>query len=251
VWHSRDLLTRLARGVPGDPRSFTVVGAGQSAAEVTAHLHERFPQAEVQAVFSRYGYSPADDSPFANRIFDPAAVDVYYQAPPNVKQLLLDYHANTNYSVVDQELIEELYRRAYREKVTGRQRLRIRGASRVRELHSDADGVSVVVEDLASGRRSTHRSDVVVCATGYRQMDPSALLGPLDDQCKRDDQGRLRVDRDYRVVTTGDARWGVYLQGGTEHTHGISSSLLSNTAVRAGEIADALVQQVSAHRLGV
>jgi L-ornithine N5-oxygenase len=28
----------------------------------------------------------------------------------------------------------------------------------------------------------------------------------------------------------------VYLQGGTEHTHGISSSLLSNTAVRAGEI---------------
>ncbi|MQA96383.1 MAG: L-lysine 6-monooxygenase, partial [Streptosporangiales bacterium] len=32
----------------------------------------------------------------------------------------------------------------------------------------------------------------------------------------------------------------IYLQGGTEHTHGITSSLLSNTAVRAGELASTL-----------
>ncbi|MGH3486991.1 MAG: L-lysine 6-monooxygenase, partial [Actinopolymorphaceae bacterium] len=45
-----------------------------------------------------------------------------------------------------------------------------------------------------------------------------------------------RVGRDYRVVTAPEVRGGIYLQGGTEHTHGITSSLLSNTAVRAGEI---------------
>ncbi|MEV0505808.1 L-lysine 6-monooxygenase, partial [Streptomyces spectabilis] len=33
----------------------------------------------------------------------------------------------------------------------------------------------------------------------------------------------------------------VYLQGGTEHTHGLTSTLLSNTAVRAGEIRDSLL----------
>ena len=60
---------------------FVVVGAGQSAAEAVAYLHRGFPQAEVCAVFSRYGYSPADDSAFANRIFDPAAVDDYFAAP--------------------------------------------------------------------------------------------------------------------------------------------------------------------------
>ena len=48
--------------------------------------------------------------------------------------MLLGYHRNTNYSVVDAELIEDLYRRVYQEKVTGRERLRIMqalpGASR-------------------------------------------------------------------------------------------------------------------------
>ncbi len=126
VWHNRDFMRRVEALSQGPaPSRFVVIGAGQSAAEVTGYLHHEFPDAEVYAVFSRYGYSPADDSPFANRIFDPDAVDMYYSAPPPVKQMLLDYHRNTNYSVVDPELIEELYRRAYQEKVTGRERLRI------------------------------------------------------------------------------------------------------------------------------
>ena len=63
-----------------------MVGAGQSAAEAVAFFHDRFPAAEVHGVFARYGYSPADDSSFANRIFDPAAVDDFYGAPEDVKQ---------------------------------------------------------------------------------------------------------------------------------------------------------------------
>ena len=31
-------------------------------------------------MFARYGYTPADDTPYANRIFDPEAVDVYFAA---------------------------------------------------------------------------------------------------------------------------------------------------------------------------
>ena len=44
------------------------------------------------------------------------------------------------------------------------------------------------------------------------------------------------MGRDYRVVTELTPGPGIYLQGGTEHTHGITSSLLSNTAIRAAEI---------------
>ena len=44
------------------------------------------------------------------------------------------------------------------------------------------------------------------------------------------------IGRDYRVATTGATQAGIYLQGATEHSHGIGSTLLSNTAVRAGEI---------------
>ena len=43
-------------------------------------------------------------------------MDDYFGSPEDVKQMLVDYHRNTNYSVVDADLIEELYRRAYQEK---------------------------------------------------------------------------------------------------------------------------------------
>lgn len=82
IWHSSELLHRLA-GLDGrEPGRFAVVGAGQSAAEVVAHVHSAFPGAEVTGVIPQYGYSPADDSPFANQVFDPDAVDDFYRSPP-------------------------------------------------------------------------------------------------------------------------------------------------------------------------
>ncbi|NUT92530.1 MAG: lysine N(6)-hydroxylase/L-ornithine N(5)-oxygenase family protein [Saccharothrix sp.] len=234
VWHNRDFLQKVETLT--DPRRLVVVGAGQSGAEVTAYLHERFRGAEVCAVFARYGYSPADDSSFANRIFDPGAVDDYYAAPEDVKRKLMGYHANTNYAVVDNDLIAELYRRVYREKVLGVRRLRVLNLSRVAELAESADGVRVTVESLSSGEREVLEADAVVCATGYREADPTDLLGELAARCRRDAEGRLRVGRDYRVGTDEGVSGGLYLQGGTEHTHGISSSLLSNTSVRVAEI---------------
>jgi L-ornithine N5-oxygenase len=255
VWHNHELLPRVAalgRSLrnprPDRPARFVVVGAGQSAAEVTAFLHESFPAAEVCSVFSRYGYSPADDSPFANRIFDPDAVDEFYGSPDAVRRQLLGYHGNTNYSVVDTELIEALYRRAYTERVAGDERLRFLHASRVAELADDGERVHVTIEALTSGQRTTLAADAVVYATGYHAPDPFPLLGDLAPLCRRDAAGRPDVDRDYRLRAP-ELGCGVYLQGGTEHTHGLSSSLLSNAAVRAGEILDSVLARRSAAAL--
>jgi L-ornithine N5-oxygenase len=248
VWHSEHLLGHVDRFEAGrssdsPPSRFIVVGAGQSAAEVTSFLHQRYPSAEVCAVFSRYGYSPADDSPFANRIFDPAAVDDFYESPAEVKAMLVGYHGNTNYSVVDGELIEDLYRRAYQEKVTGNQRLKMLNICRVRELIDTPDGVQAVIESLNTGEKSELAADVIVYSTGYRPADPYPMLGELGAFCPPDATGRVQLARDYRVIATSDLEAGIYLQGGTEHTHGLSSSLLSNSAVRAGEILDSIVQR--------
>ncbi|MER5510868.1 SidA/IucD/PvdA family monooxygenase [Streptomyces sp. NPDC002766] len=240
VWHSSELLYQAEKAATGEPQAFVVVGAGQSAAEAVGFLHDRFPQAEVHAVFARYGFSVADDSSFANQVFDPVALDQYFDAPPEVKEMLFDYHANTNYSVVDDDLIRDLYDRVYREGLSGTRRLHVHRVSRVRGHSSGADDVRVDIEFLLTGAVTTVRADAVVYATGYRPGDPLALLGDLGGGCLRDERGRLRVGRDYRVQTTEDVKVGIFLQGSTEHSHGISSSLLSNTAVRAGEIAEAL-----------
>lgn len=235
IWHSSELLSKVDT-VTGEPARFVVAGSGQSAAEITAFLHERFRQAEICGVFTRYGYSPADDSPFANQIFDPTAVDDFYDAPRDVKQLMIDYHRNTNYSVVDADLISELYRISYQEKVLGTPRLRLHRVSRLVEAEEQGGVVRATIEALLTGEKQLIEADVLVCATGYRPADPSAVLGPMMGMFRTDERGLLRVDRDYRLQPRSDVDCGVYLQGGTEHTHGITSSLLSNTAVRAGEI---------------
>lgn len=92
--------------------------------------------------------------------------------------------------MVDLELIDELYLRAYQERVRGTERLRI--------------------------------------------------LGELTEHRTRLPDGTPAIDRDYRVVTQDHVGCGTYVQGATEHTHGLSSTLLSNTAVRAGEITRSL-----------
>ncbi|RZS43131.1 L-ornithine N5-oxygenase [Herbihabitans rhizosphaerae] len=245
VWHNSDLLTNAEKLTGTEPSRFIVVGAGQSAAEAVAYLHRTFPTADVCGVFARYGYSPADDSPFANRIFDPGAVDDFYSSPEEFKQRLVGYHANTNYSVVDADLIEELYRRVYQEKVLGIERLRLYNTSRLADLAEVDGGVRGVIESLVTGERLDVTADAVVYATGYSPADPLPVLGDLGELCLRDDADRLRVDRDYRVRTAPELGAGVYLQGGTEHTHGITSSLLSNVAVRAAEILDSITDSVA------
>ena len=240
VMHSSELLHRLAGPDFREPRRFAVVGAGQSAAEAAAHLHGRYPDAEVFAVLPRYGYSVADDSPFANRIFDPGAVDDFFQAPPVVKEKFYGYHANTNYSVVDLALIEDLYNRVYEESVVGRRRLHIKPMCHVAAARADTDRVILSLVQTPGDPVTDLHVDIAVYATGYDPMDPSPLLNGITGMYKQDSSGRLRVGRDYRVETRTGSQVGIYLQGGTEHTHGITSSLLSNLAVRAWDIVESL-----------
>ncbi|QES59010.1 L-lysine 6-monooxygenase [Streptomyces venezuelae] len=242
IRHSSQLLTHDF-GTPRHGR-YLVVGAGQSAAECADYLHRTHGDAAVHAVHSRYGYSVADDSPFANAIFDPAAVDDFYRAPDQTKEALLAHHGNTNYAVVDLDLSQELYRRVYLEEVQGSPRLHVHRVSRLRSCTETADGVEAEVESLVTGEVTRLMVDGVVYATGYRPADPLPLLGDLADECKKDDSGRLYVDRDYRVRTSDSLRCGIYLHGaGTEASHGLSAGLLSNTAVRAGEIVESILRQ--------
>ncbi|WP_329579251.1 hypothetical protein OG500_11075 [Kitasatospora sp. NBC_01250] len=76
----------------------------------------------------------------------------------------------------------------------------------------------VTVESLLAGSVRTIEADAVVYATGYRPSDPLWLLEGLISECKRDEEGRPNVARDYRIVTSDSVCCGIYLQGAsTEH----------------------------------
>jgi L-ornithine N5-monooxygenase len=236
--HNHGLLHDLERLPTRRHRRFVVVGAGQSAAEVCAYLHD-LPGVEVHGVFAKYGYSPADDSPFANRVFDPDAVDDFYSATPGVRRQLLDYHRSTNYSAVDLPLIEDLYAREYAERVADRRRLFLRGASSVCATTEHDDGIDVEILHHPTGTIDRLACDAVIYATGFVPASLQGILGDLFDRLLVDD-GRPMVSRDYRLAFEPPTAGALYIQGNTEHTHGLTSSLLSNIAVRSGEILDSI-----------
>lgn len=240
VWHSSQFLTRFRAADPARLRHVAVAGAGQSAAEIVRFLYDHLPEATVHAILPSYGYVVADDTPFANRVFDPAATDDYYFGSEQSRNAFWRYHRTTNYAVVDSDLIRDLYRRSYDDQVAGVRRLELVNLSRVDSAKQVGEQVRITVHSTARDESHDLVADLLVCATGYDPMDPGEILGPLADRCRVDAEGRLRVGRDHRLLTDDGWRCGVYLQGGTEHTHGLSSSLLSNIAVRAGEIVDSI-----------
>ncbi|WP_225726851.1 MULTISPECIES: lysine N(6)-hydroxylase/L-ornithine N(5)-oxygenase family protein [unclassified Nocardia] len=248
VWHSSEFIERFDGCDPRDLRRVVVAGAGQSAAEITRYLYDTLPDATIFAVIPSYGYSIADNTPFANQIFDPGAVDTYYSGSGESKEMFWRYHRNTNYSVVDDEVIRELYRRAYDDEVRNVDRLRLLRLCRVAGIRGNGSGARLSVHSLLDGQSVELDADLLVCATGYNAMQPAGLLGELDRYLRRDAAGRYLVTRDYRLIGDLDLP-GIYLQGGTEHTHGLSSSLLSNIAVRSGEIAESILGRRVGHEL--
>jgi L-ornithine N5-oxygenase len=105
--------------------------------------------------------------------------------------------------------------------------------------------VIATVEYLPDGRRTRLDADVIVYATGYRPSDPTRVLGRTGFLCRRDGAGRLGIRRDYGLDLTIPSRAGLFVTGASEYAHGFSSTLLSNVAVRAGEILESVLTNLS------
>ncbi len=237
LFHNHRLLEHLEGIGEVSENRFLVLGSGQSAAEVVQHLHRSYPQAVVESAFNSFGFSPADDSPFANRVFDPSAVDDFYFAPDGVRSELIARHRSTNYSCVDLELINELYAIEYQEKVQGPRRLVFRPGTEVLEAVESDAAVSVTLHDRIKGQAENLRYDAVVCATGFTSDGVSGLLRGVGIPAA----GTPGFARDYQLLLDGEPMTGLFVQGPTEATHGLTSTLLSNVAVRGGELLNSVL----------
>lgn len=247
VWHSSEHLFRADSLDPRCVRDVVVVGGGQSAAEVVLHLRGLLgDDARVHAVHGRFGYSPADSSPYVNRIFDAESVDALFDAPESQRSRVDALHAGTNDSVVAPATLQTLYDLEYRDRWLGRERLVWHRCTRVLGARDTGDAVEVELFDALADATTTLRADALVCASGYRPLDPGALLGEHAGLLRRDPQGRPVARRDYAATWQVPARGQLFLVGQTRHQHGVSATLLSNAAVRAGEIAAAIAAESSA-----
>jgi len=187
-------------------------------------------------IMRAHSIKPSDDSPFVNQIFDSNFVDELFNRTESERANFLREHRHTNYAGPDVDLIENIYRVLYQQKVTGVRRHGLLKRHDIRNVLADADGIHIDLIDLDTGNLITRRYDAVVLATGYKRNQHHDLLESLSPYLRD-----IKAGRDYRIESTPDFKPAIFLQGACEATHGLSDTLLSITAVRTGEISDLLL----------
>ncbi|MGC4088941.1 MAG: lysine N(6)-hydroxylase/L-ornithine N(5)-oxygenase family protein [Polyangiaceae bacterium] len=234
VFHSSSYLREVERN--SGAKRVAVVGAGQSAAEIFMDLHGRPNAPAVDLIMRARAIKPSDDSPFVNEIFNTDFIDHVYSRSSAERDELLREFWHTNYACPDLELIEQIFKVFYQQRVKQEQRHRFLRRHEVRRAEASEAGIQLSLRDINAQREFSVRYDAVVLATGYERQQHKGLLDPLAGYL-----GEFVVDRNYRVMGASNFRPAVFLQGACESSHGLSDTLLSVTAVRTGEIRDALL----------
>ena len=238
VLHSSTYLRHMDRH-PSAQR-IALVGAGQSAAELFMDLHGRPNAPQVDLIMRARAIKPSDSSPFVNEIFNADFVDHIYSRPQDERSALLREFWHTNYASPDLELIEQIFKVFYEQRVSGEARHRFLRRHEIQSVRASADGIHLNLLDVNAARESSTRYDAVVLATGYAREQHKALLSKLAPYL-----GSFEADRNYRVRSTREFLPAVFLQGACETSHGLSDTLLSVTAVRSDEIGRALLSAPS------
>lgn len=242
VIHSSRFLPAFPRQFPDHDAALDlgVVGDGQSAAEIAAHMLTHYPNAKVHLFVPGYALRATDNNPFVNEQFYRQNADAFYADDPHRRALLRTELRNTNYGAVEAGYLDTLYDITYADEVRGEPRLVVHRGCDVTRITEDGPRLNVLVRDRTGGPDRTATCDGVVLATGYtRELDPAVFAG-LDPLLRRDDFGALLVSADCRVDADESLTAGFYVQGYAEGAYGIGDTLLSLLPFRSQRIIDDL-----------
>ncbi|WP_367108865.1 lysine N(6)-hydroxylase/L-ornithine N(5)-oxygenase family protein [uncultured Psychrobacter sp.] len=241
ISHSDDFLRSLETDFTqrNSDYKFVVVGSGQSAAEITLHLADEYPNAKVDLYFRNYALKPADETEFVNEIFDSDTVETFLTFDDDFREAVLENHRNTNYSVVDPKLIGILYERLYYQKLIGSEQIQLH---RFHELQGiDSHSKKAIFEELVDNKTVSFEFDGLFLATGY-EIIATDIVKNFEEYLVYDVEDRLVLDTNYRVKTVNDDfKPKIFIQGASEHSHGMSETLLSLLAYRSGKIVARLI----------
>lgn len=233
--HSADYLPARDRLIT--TRDVTVVGSGQSGAEVFLDLLRARPsgQGTLRWLTRTPAFAPMEYSKLGLEQFTPDYTRYFHGLDEPTRDRLVPAQWQL-YKAISAETIGEIYDELYRRTVGGGwpDVVLAPAVEVVAAAATDDERVELSLRHVQQGGHATVTTDAVVCATGYQERDLGDLLGPLGTELDRDSAGRLVVDADYRVGTA--MRGSLYVQNAERHTHGVGAPDLGLIAWRAATI---------------
>ncbi|RKN47760.1 lysine N(6)-hydroxylase/L-ornithine N(5)-oxygenase family protein [Micromonospora endolithica] len=228
VHNSRYLEHRDALRAKG---SITIVGSGQSAAEI---YHDLLTDLDT------YGYQlnwvtrsprffPLEYTKLTLEMTSPDYVD-YFHALPEPTRYRLEGEQKGLFKGINADLINDIYDLLYARSVAGPVRTRLLTNTALRTAsHDPASGTYTLgLHHVEQGRDATLDTEGLVLATGYHYRLPAFLDG-VRDRIRWDDHGRFDVARNYSVDHAGRE---IFLQNAATHAHSVTSPDLGMGAYR-------------------
>ncbi|MBO8164006.1 MAG: lysine N(6)-hydroxylase/L-ornithine N(5)-oxygenase family protein [Brevibacillus sp.] len=243
VFHSAHFLDRLDRC--RQAKSITIIGSGQSAAEIFLHLlQEQGEYGYRLDWFTRSaGFFPMEYSKLGLEHFSPDYTRYFYGLPQQKKDVIRAGQ-DLLYKGISAQTIADIYDSLYEATVAGkRPAVRLLANTEVREVRAgrNENGTyyHLSCHHVEQGTWFAHDSEVVILATGYRHVVPDCIR-PLHSLIRRDSLGRYEVEADYRLTLREKVNNRIYIQNGELHTHGVGAPDLGLGAYRNSVIINSL-----------
>ncbi|WP_049653462.1 lysine N(6)-hydroxylase/L-ornithine N(5)-oxygenase family protein [Kitasatospora sp. MY 5-36] len=250
AFHSAEYLDR--RADLAGARDITVVGSGQSGAEVFLDLLRRHEGDDVRLrwLTRTRALAPMEYSKLGLEHFTPDYTRYFHGLPAAVRDALVTAQWQLHKAASAETLAEihdHLYERTIGRPIDAAPVEITPGTAVDAARPGPCGGLELHCRHTDSGAEHLLRTDAVVLATGYRAARPAALE-PLAELIDWDEAGRYRVDPDHRVATRPGLTGGLYVQNAELHTHGVGTPDLGLGAHRAAVILNAVTGR-TVHRL--
>ncbi|MFF1702112.1 lysine N(6)-hydroxylase/L-ornithine N(5)-oxygenase family protein [Streptomyces sp. NPDC058252] len=213
--------------------SITLVGSGQSAAEI---YYDLLSEIDVHGyrlnwVTRSPRFFPLEYTKLTLEMTSPEYID-YFHALPEQTRYRLTAQQKGLFKGIDGDLINEIFDLLYQKNLGGPVPTRLLTNSALRSA-AYRDGVyELGLRQEEQEKDYELRSQGLILATGYRYTEPE-FLKPVRDRLRYDTQGNFDIARNYAIDTTGR---GVFLQNAGVHTHSITSPDLGMGAYRNASI---------------
>lgn len=225
-------------------RSITVVGSGQSAAEVFYDLaqHQESDGYSLYWFTRSKGFFPMEYSKLGLEYFSPDYTHFFYQLPSSKKDDLLKKQ-DLLYKGISTDTIADIYDLLY-EKSVGQQTpdIHLQAMTELVSLETKADTHLLSLRQNVTGDVFEIESDVVILGTGYAPSFPHFLMN-MQESIEWDNKNRYQITQDYRLKTSGLENNHIFIQNGELHTHGVGAPDLGLGAHRNAVIINKLFEK--------
>ncbi|MFR9725210.1 lysine N(6)-hydroxylase/L-ornithine N(5)-oxygenase family protein [Streptomyces sp. MS19] len=242
VFHSGEHLHRVeglrAQGV----RDVTVVGSGQSGAEVFLDLLRRQRDAgwSLTWLTRSWGFAPLDYSKLVLEYTTPAYMRYFNGLDPAVRDRLIASQWQL-YKGIDTETIDLIHAELYDHLLDGDRPpvTLLPGTALLGARTADDGTIRLTTSHADTGAERELATGAVVAATGYAARRP-ACLDPVEKLIAWDALGRYDIDAGHRVRTVPEVTGGLFVQNAELHTHGAAAPDLGIGAYRGATVLNAV-----------